>query len=151
MTLSDSNLDTPLVEGGDYILDEQIGFILRQTYQRHCVIFSAAFGDELTPTQWAVIAKLGEIGRCSQNLLGRQTAMDVATIKGVIERLARHDYVQTVVDPSDRRRLVVSLTAAGLALYDSKVAVAAAVSGETLEPLTGSERDTLLKLLKRLR
>jgi len=30
---------------------------------------------------------LTETGPCSQNLLGRLTAMDVATIKGVIDRL----------------------------------------------------------------
>jgi MarR family transcriptional regulator, lower aerobic nicotinate degradation pathway regulator len=151
VTLSDSNLDKPLADQGDYILDEQIGFILRQTYQRHCVIFSAAFGDDLTPTQWAVIAKLAEVGNCSQNRLGRQTAMDVATIKGVIERLIKHGYVMTDADLLDRRRLVVSLTPAGRALYEKKVAIATEVSEETLEPLKGNERALLLRLLKRLR
>ena len=36
---------------------------------------------------WAVLAKLTETGPCAQNVLGRLTAMDVATIKGVIDRL----------------------------------------------------------------
>jgi MarR family transcriptional regulator, lower aerobic nicotinate degradation pathway regulator len=151
VTLSDSNLDQPGDGDGSYSLDEQIGFILRQAYQRHCVIFTGAFGDVLTPTQWAVIAKLAEIGRCSQNLLGRQTAMDVATVKGVIERLVRNGYVATDADLSDRRRLIVSLTEVGRALYERKVASAAEVSGETLLPLKANERAMLLRLLKRLR
>ena len=71
-----------------YILEEQIGFILRQVWQRHATIFSREIGINLTPTQWAALAKLNETGPCSQNLLGRLTAMDVATIKGVIDRLS---------------------------------------------------------------
>src|ERR1700685_364195 len=71
-----------------YILERQVGFILRQVSQRHAAIFAASIGDDLTPTQWATLAKLLERGPCSQNLLGRQTAMDAATIKGVVDRLS---------------------------------------------------------------
>ena len=51
-----------------YILDEQVGFILRQVSQRHAVIFAREIGINLTPTQWAALAKLSETGPCSQNL-----------------------------------------------------------------------------------
>jgi hypothetical protein len=57
-----------------------------------CTIFAKEIGINLTPTQWAALAKLTETGPCSQNQLGRLAAMDVATIKGVIDRLtARPD------------------------------------------------------------
>ena len=62
-----------------YILDEQVGFILRQVAQRHAAIFASHIESDLTTTQWAALAKLAEIGPLSQNLLGRQTAMDAAT------------------------------------------------------------------------
>src|SRR4030081_1968665 len=70
-----------------YVLEEQIGFILRQVWQRHAAIFAREIGINLTPTQWAALAKLSETGPCSQNHLGRLTAMDIATIKGVIDPL----------------------------------------------------------------
>ena len=38
-----------------YILDEQIGFILRQVWQRHAAIFAREIGINLTPTQWAAL------------------------------------------------------------------------------------------------
>src|SRR5947199_283590 len=82
-----------------YILDEQIGFILRQVWQRHATIFAREIGINLTPTQWAALAKLTETGPCSQNLLGRLTAMDVATIKGVIDRLTARGLTETSPDP----------------------------------------------------
>jgi DNA-binding MarR family transcriptional regulator len=52
------------------VLDEQIGFILRQVWQRHATIFAREIGINLTPTQWAALAKLTETGPCSQNQLG---------------------------------------------------------------------------------
>src|SRR5438067_3945945 len=55
-----------------YILDEQIGFVLRQVWQRHATIFAREIGINLTPTQWAALAKLTETGPCSQNLLGQR-------------------------------------------------------------------------------
>ena len=96
-----------------YVLEEQIGFILRQVWQRHATIFAREIGINLTPTQWAALAKLTETGPCSQNQLGRLTAMDVATIKGVIDRLTARGLTETSADPEDGRRLLVSLTRAG--------------------------------------
>ena len=69
-----------------YVLDEQVGFILRQVWQRHSAIFSREIGTNITPTQWAALSKLAEAGPCSQNQLGRLTAMDVAT-RVIIESL----------------------------------------------------------------
>ena len=69
----------PRARGGKppaYILDDQIGFILRLAYQKHAVLFLEYLGDDFTPTQWAALAKLRECGPCSQNHLGRLTAMD---------------------------------------------------------------------------
>jgi hypothetical protein len=83
----------------DYILDAQIGFVLRQAHQRHATIFASRMIEDLTPTQWAALAKLKEIGPSSQNLLGRLTAMDAATIKGVIDRLTKRGFTRTKPDP----------------------------------------------------
>jgi MarR family transcriptional regulator, lower aerobic nicotinate degradation pathway regulator len=134
-----------------YVLDEQIGFILRQVSQRHAVIFARDIGIDLTPTQWAALAKLQETGPCSQNQLGRLTAMDVATIKGVIDRLTARGLTETSSDPEDGRRLVVSLTKAGQQLAEKAAPNALAISRETLAPLEPKERETLMELLIKLR
>ncbi len=73
--------------GGPYRLDDQVGYILRLVSQRHASLFLSRLGSDLTPTQFAALVRLAELGQCSQNELGRQTAMDVATIKGVVDRL----------------------------------------------------------------
>jgi MarR family transcriptional regulator, lower aerobic nicotinate degradation pathway regulator len=134
-----------------YILDEQIGFILRQVWQRHAAIFTRDIGINLTPAQWAALAKLNETGPCSQNQLGRLTAMDVATIKGVIDRLTARGLTETSPDPDDGRRLQVSLTRAGRETAEKAAPNALAISRETLAPLDARERETLIGLLKKLR
>jgi DNA-binding MarR family transcriptional regulator len=134
-----------------YILDDQIGFILRLVWQRHATIFAREIGSNLTAAQWAALAKLTEIGPCSQNQLGRLTAMDVATIKGVIDRLTARGLTETSADPEDGRRLRVSLTRAGQQLAEKVASNALAISRETLAPLDPREREMLVTLLDRLR
>lgn len=134
-----------------YVLDEQIGFILRQVWQRHATIFAREIGINLTPPQWAALSRLAETGPCSQNQLGRLTAMDVATIKGVIDRLTARGLTETSPDPADRRRLLVSLTRAGQQAAEKAAPNALAISRETLAPLDARERDTLIALLSKLR
>lgn len=134
-----------------YVLDEQVGFILRQVWQRHSAIFSRDIGTNLTPTQWAALSKLAETGPCSQNQLGRLTAMDVATIKGVIDRLTARGLTETSQDPEDGRRLLVSLTRAGQQLAEKVAPNALAITRETLAPLDAKERETLMALLNKLR
>jgi DNA-binding MarR family transcriptional regulator len=138
-----------MTDAKSYRLDDQIGYVLRRVTQRHLAIFAAAI-PEVTTTQFAVLARLAEIGPQSQNHLGREAAMDAATIKGVVDRLAKLGYVTTKADPLDRRRLTVSLTAAGERLFDDRVATALAVSAETVAPLTPDEARTLKDLLLRL-
>ena len=134
-----------------YVLDDQVGFILRQVGQRHAAIFAARIGDDLTMTQWAALAKLTETGPCSQNLLGRLTAMDAATVKGVVDRLVRRGFVVTRPDTEDGRLLVVVLTPAGEEAVARASVNAFAITEETLAPLDAAERAMLLKLLDRIR
>ena len=134
-----------------YVLDEQIGFILRQVWQRHASIFAKGIGINLTPTQWAAMAKLSETGPCSQNQLGRLTAMDVATIKGVIDRLTARGLTETSTDPDDGRRLLITLTRLGQQIAEKAAPNALAITKETLAPLDAREQETLAALLRRLR
>ncbi len=134
-----------------YKLDDQVGFLLRQVWQRHANIFAREIDTGLTPTQWATLAKLTETGPCSQNQLGRLTSMDVATIKGVIDRLTARGLTETNPDPQDGRRLVVSLTRAGQQMVEKIAPKAIAITRETLAPLDAKERDILIALLRKLR
>src|SRR5215813_5220824 len=78
-----------------YVLDEQVGFLLRIATQRHTSLFMSRMVEGLTQTQFAALAKLLEVGPCSQNHLGRLIYLDAATIKGVVDRLRARGLVAT--------------------------------------------------------
>jgi DNA-binding MarR family transcriptional regulator len=77
--------------------------------------------------------------------------MDVATIKGVIDRLTARGLTETSSDPQDGRRLLVSLTRAGQTMAEKAAPNALAISKETLAPLDAKERETFMALLSKLR
>ncbi|HLW93132.1 MAG TPA: MarR family transcriptional regulator [Roseiarcus sp.] len=148
--MSDDDLKQSRKDNADYVLDAQVGFVLRQAQQRHTTIFASLMIEDLTPTQWAALAKLNEIGPSSQNLLGRLTAMDAATIKGVIDRLTKRGYTTAKPDPADGRRLLVALTGEGASLYARAKPIAEQITEETLAPLNERERAQFIALLGRL-
>lgn len=137
------------IDDGGYLLQEQIGFALRRAQQRHLAIFASRITD-LTPPQFAALAQLYEAGETSQNQLGAQIAMDAATIKGVIGRLAARGLVTVAKHPVDKRRLMVCLTAAGRLTVERLIPVAVQITADTLESLSARESATLLKLLSKL-
>lgn len=133
-----------------YQLDQQVGFLLRKALQRNSELFSGLMFPELTPTRFAAMARLFEMGALSQNELGRQTAMDVATIKGVVERLVKLELVTASKDPDDGRKHLLELTTKGKRIFAKSVEPAIEVSARSLEGLNRSESKTLVYLLKKI-
>ena len=133
-----------------YILEDQIGHVLRKVSQRHTSIFSTVMPTELTPTRFAAMAKLWELGPLSQNELGRLTAMDIATIKGVVDRLRVRNLVESKRDPNDARRQLIKLTSKGEEVIKKAIPDALEVTRLTVDALTQAETKQLLKLLLKL-
>lgn len=133
----------------DYVLEAQVGFLLRRATQRHLAIFFEHL-PELTSTQFAALAKLCEVDRISQNELGRRIAMDAATVKGVVDRLRARGFAETGKDPQDQRRLLVTPTKKGQLAFETYRIAAAEITQETLAPLKRDEAETLLKLLDKI-
>ncbi|MBW4707517.1 MarR family transcriptional regulator [Roseobacter sp. YSTF-M11] len=132
-----------------YRLSEQAGFNLRRANQRHVAIFSRLV-EGLTPTQFAALARLYEFGALSQNRLGRLTAMDSATIKGVVERLKAKDLVSSRADLSDQRLRLVELSDKGREVFERALGGALDARVETLSPLTEEEARAFEALLAKL-
>ena len=133
----------------EYRLEDQIGFKLRLANQKHLDVFSRLM-PEVTPTQFAVLAKLSETGNISQNHLGRLVKMDAATTKGVIDRLKKKRFVLTTPSQTDLRRLEISLTEDGRIYTLNAVKTAHSISDKTATNLSPRELERLLALLDKL-
>lgn len=132
-----------------YQLSDQVGFNLRRANQRHVAIFTRHVSG-LTATQFAALARLYEYGALSQNRLGRLTAMDSATIKGVVERLDGKGLVTSRPDANDQRLRVVELTAEGHAAFERAEVQALNARAETLEALSPEEVAVFETILAKL-
>ena len=133
-----------------YVLDDQIGFVLRLAVQYHTAIFTSRMVENLTQTQFAALAKIYETRSCSQSDLVKLLTLDSATVNGVVDRLNSRGLVTMTDDPFDRRRQSITLTKAGTALAKKSLAVAAGITEETVSRLTASEQLRLTHLLRKM-
>lgn len=140
---------TPAEENYDYT--EQVGHLLRKVYQRHVAIFQQHMGDaQITAVQFITLCALRDHGASAQNDLVRYTAVDQATIRGVVERLKARDLVSLGPDPTDKRKVIVMLTEAGQSLINSTTDNAMHITEMTYGQLNPAERVALIYLLKKM-
>ena len=133
------------------MLEHQVGFLLRCAHQRATEVFNSVMAPfAVTPTQFAALAKIDDLGSVSQNRLGRLTAMDPATISGVVGRLIARGFVRQSPDRNDARLLRLALTPAGRSATAEMKAVAAKVSQRTLAPLRPEQCEALLRALAQI-
>jgi DNA-binding MarR family transcriptional regulator len=96
---------------------------------------------------YAVLATLAEFGPASQAELSDRTRIYRSDIVAVVTELAARGQVERAPDPADRRRNVVSLTAAGRRQLRRLDKVLAGVQDEVFAALTPAQRQQLTGLL----
>jgi DNA-binding MarR family transcriptional regulator len=133
---------------GAYVLEEHVGFLLRRAFQRHAALFGDRMAEwGLTPTQFAALIRAVQVGRVTQNHLGRMTAMDPATIQGVVRRLIERGLLRREDDPLDRRSAVLIPTEGAHRLATEVIPTVRAVHEATLGGLSAADRRELKRLL----
>lgn len=134
-----------------YDYTQQVGHLLRKVYQRHVAIFQQHVGDaQITAVQFITLCALRDHGPSAQNDLVRYTAVDQATIRGVVERLKARDLVSLGPDPTDKRKVIVVLTAAGETLLKHTTDNAVRITELTYGALNPAERVALDFLLRKM-
>lgn len=134
-----------------YDVTQQIGHLLRKAYQRHLAIFNDVAADtRLTSVQFVTLCILRDLGDCSQAELVRATAVDQATIRGVVDRLKARDLVELKKDASDARKVLIALTGEGREILDTMYPLAREISEATVNTLNPAERMALDYLLRKL-
>lgn len=131
-------------------MEDQVGFLMRVAMQRHTSIFMSLMTRGLTQTQFAALAKLVEVGTCSQNHLGRLIYLDAATIKGVVDRLRMRKLVTIQVNPKDRRHSMVAVTRSGYRIANEAIKRAHRITRKTLAPLKPMEQRQIIRLLQKM-
>jgi DNA-binding MarR family transcriptional regulator len=99
---------------------------------------------------YRLLAALQEFGPASQASLGRHTGMDRSDVVASVSELAGRGLADRSPDPADRRRNVITITAAGRRHLRRLEKQIGRIQDELLAPLTPEERAQLTALLRRL-
>jgi DNA-binding MarR family transcriptional regulator len=97
-----------------------------------------------------LLASLIEAGPASQATLGRRTGIHLSDMVAALNELEEAGFVSRAPDPADRRRNVITVTAAGRKRAAQLERSARAIQEELLEPLDERERQQLTTLLTKL-
>lgn len=104
----------------------------------------------LSITEWRVMVVLARFPGLSSNEVAERTAIDKVAISRALSNLLHHGRVQRETHGSDRRKAVLTLSAAGHAIYDEVVPRAEAYEAELLACLDADERATLDRIIEKL-
>ncbi|WP_371320031.1 MarR family winged helix-turn-helix transcriptional regulator [Pseudomonas gingeri] len=138
-------------DSNPYVFSEQVGHLLRKAYQRHMAIFQQNVGDsQLTAVQFVTLCAVRDHGPSSLTELVKATAVDQATIRGIVERLRARELITLEPDPEDRRKVIVGLSEAGSRLVQQTVPCAAQISELTMSNLNPAEQVAVLFLLRKM-
>lgn len=105
---------------------------------------------KVSPSQYGVLMVLGEAGPLGQQHLAELVGVDPRNAVPIIDALAEQGLVRREVDPLDRRRRVLDLTAKGRGVVADLASVGAEIERDLLSPLTPAEQATLRRMLHAL-
>ncbi|MBB2744795.1 UNVERIFIED_ORG: DNA-binding MarR family transcriptional regulator [Microbispora rosea subsp. rosea] len=99
---------------------------------------------------YALLATLEEYGPASQAALGRRTGIDRSDMVATVNELAERRLLERTPDPEDRRRNIITITAAGRGQLSHLDRLIATAQDEFLAPLPAADRRNLIDLLIRV-
>lgn len=120
--------------------------LLRRALQSYSAKWQEAVGD-VTPPQFAVLLTVRDRPGIDQSRLGEATSIDLATLAPLVHRLELRGLLVREVDPANRRRKLLTLTAEGIATLDRLLPLGEAVDEAVLGGLPEAKRAALLEAL----
>lgn len=128
----------------------RVSRLARHLDRRRAEAFSAHGLESWEFDVLAALRRAGEPYQASPGTLVRATGVTSGTMTNRVDRLATRGLVQREDDPSDRRGVLVRLTATGRTTVDAALVDLLAAEGALLAGLPEPERHTLARTLRGL-
>lgn len=126
------------------------GFLLRRAHQISAALFlEEAAGLGITTTQYGTMVVLRARGSLDQVGIATLVGIDRSTTALVVSKLEELGYIERRGDVVDKRRKIITLSAAGHDMLERVAQPARRARERALEPFSPKDADKLLQLLER--
>jgi DNA-binding MarR family transcriptional regulator len=128
-------------------------WLIRLAYARSSGLLSQAFearGRGLRSYHYRLLGALEESGPTGQAELGRVTGIDRSDVVAILNDLEQPGLIARSTDPRNRRRNIVTITAAGAKRLAELELIVADVQDELMAPLSPAQRTQFLRLIRRI-
>jgi len=130
------------------LLESPVFLLGRLGYEVKMQVMDAFEASGFSAYCYGVLAMLREGDRETQATIADALKIDRGQLVGVLDELEEHGLIERRRDPNDRRRHLVSLTAAGKRQLAAYRKLAQRLEDEILAPLDENERAQLRDLLQ---
>ncbi|MGB0748306.1 MAG: MarR family winged helix-turn-helix transcriptional regulator [Magnetospiraceae bacterium] len=136
----------------DFSLKEFFPYLVRIYYRAVSDAVREVYSKshQLSVNEWRSMVVLNNFEPLSAKEIVTRSSLDKVNVSRAIARLQERQFLERHVDPSDRRRVLLRLTAKGKKAMAYLVPRVREVEQRLLEGLTESERETLLDLMARV-
>jgi MarR family transcriptional regulator, lower aerobic nicotinate degradation pathway regulator len=141
------------VDGPPARIKERPTWLLSRAYARSRQLLNDGFeatGSGLRSYHYRLLATLEERGPTGQADLGRLLRLDRSDVVALLTELEGLGLVERSVDPSNRRRNIVTITRPGARRLRALDPVIDEIQERLLAPLSEAERRQLSRLLRKL-
>jgi len=125
-------------------------FTILAARQTRCIaeMYTQEFG--LAVSQWKILVIIGNYAPMSAKDVAERTSLQPEKVTRAVDKLVAHDFVIRRKDPSDRRRVILSLSANGRSVYRRSERIRGTIEREFLETLRPVERTMFYRILDKL-
>lgn len=130
---------------------EYIGLLIGAARRRvKQALVAGLAGHDLDPREFWLLLAVQDLPDCSAGALVERQRSDMSTVSRLLARFARRGLVRLNRDRTDKRRAVVTLTAAGRRLATRVRPLADQIRATIVQDLTAAEEDALREGLRRV-
>lgn len=149
--MNDHKLHLPVRDEEDHPLAPYLSFPLSAVHARLHRALAEALGPlhRLQPAEWRVLEVLARRGTLCGFSVSLLAELEPATVSRAIRRLDDLGLLSAERDPSDGRKISLSLTPAGRALAGEARRAVRAAEAAVLSALSPAERESLAVLLQK--
>ena len=106
---------------------------------------------DITPSQYGILNCLwSNDGTCLPRQIAELLCLETSTVSGILDRMQKKDLIDRVINPENRREILVMITPKGEALKAPVLKIIDEVNEEVLKDFSPKETEFIRKSLRQI-